>query len=226
MVQDAKPVGLDGTRVCFDDERAVCDAGVMLVATLAERLGRRSTCVRGAADQIPRPSCSVSWASRAGTAAFWDGGLGSRSYDVVMRGDIGAATVMPRWLRAVWLWMPALAALVLFGAIAVLQLRSGFAAWWWALAAVACAGAYGVRERRPVAALAVSLLVVAAVRMPGLSVLSSRFDVAYLLLLFVPVLPLVAVASARAPRWSSVALGVTGLVTVAVSPDPVWSTST
>lgn len=39
MVQDAKPVGLDGTRVCFDDERAVCDAGVMLVATLAERLG-------------------------------------------------------------------------------------------------------------------------------------------------------------------------------------------
>jgi hypothetical protein len=39
MVQDAKPAGLDGTRVCFDDERAVCDAGVMLVATLAERLG-------------------------------------------------------------------------------------------------------------------------------------------------------------------------------------------
>ena len=39
MVQDAKPVGLDGTRVCFDDERAVCDAGVMVVATLAERLG-------------------------------------------------------------------------------------------------------------------------------------------------------------------------------------------
>jgi hypothetical protein len=39
MVQDATPVGLDGTRVCFDDERAVCDAGVMLVATLAERLG-------------------------------------------------------------------------------------------------------------------------------------------------------------------------------------------
>jgi hypothetical protein len=39
MVQDAKPVGLDGTRVCFDDERAVCDAGAMLVATLAQRLG-------------------------------------------------------------------------------------------------------------------------------------------------------------------------------------------
>jgi len=39
MVQDAKPVGLDGVQVEFDDERVVCDAGVMLVATLAERLG-------------------------------------------------------------------------------------------------------------------------------------------------------------------------------------------
>lgn len=39
MVQDDRPVGLDGVRVKFDDERVVCDAGVMLVATLAERLG-------------------------------------------------------------------------------------------------------------------------------------------------------------------------------------------
>ncbi len=39
MVQDDRPVGLDGVRVRFDDERVVCDAGVMLVATLAERLG-------------------------------------------------------------------------------------------------------------------------------------------------------------------------------------------
>jgi len=38
-VHDDKPVGLDGLRVEFDDERAVSDAGVMLVATLAERLG-------------------------------------------------------------------------------------------------------------------------------------------------------------------------------------------
>ena len=82
----------------------------------------------------------------------------------MIRGDIGAATVMPRWLRAVWLWVPALAALLVFGAIAVLQLSSGFGAWWWALAAVA-----------------------------GLSVLSSGFDVAYLLLLFVP--------CCRSRRW-------------------------
>ena len=39
MVQDDKPVGPDGVQVRFDDERVVCDAGVMLVATLAERLG-------------------------------------------------------------------------------------------------------------------------------------------------------------------------------------------
>src|SRR3954453_22010470 len=39
MVQDERPVGLDGVQVRFDDERVVCDAGVMLVATLAQRLG-------------------------------------------------------------------------------------------------------------------------------------------------------------------------------------------
>lgn len=39
MVQDAKPVGSDGVQVEFDDERVVSDAGVMLVATLAKRLG-------------------------------------------------------------------------------------------------------------------------------------------------------------------------------------------
>jgi hypothetical protein len=39
MVQDDKPVGLDGVGVEFDDERAVCDAGIVLVATLASRLG-------------------------------------------------------------------------------------------------------------------------------------------------------------------------------------------
>jgi hypothetical protein len=39
VVDDDEPVGLDGLRVEFDDERAVADAGVMLVATLARRLG-------------------------------------------------------------------------------------------------------------------------------------------------------------------------------------------
>ena len=39
MVHDDRPVGLDGVDVVFDDERVVSDAGVMLVATLAGRLG-------------------------------------------------------------------------------------------------------------------------------------------------------------------------------------------
>ena len=39
MVHDDGPVGLDGLRVKFDDERAVSDAGVVLAATLATRLG-------------------------------------------------------------------------------------------------------------------------------------------------------------------------------------------
>src|SRR5664280_1967204 len=38
MVQDDGPVGPDGVRVKFDDERVVSDAGVMLVCTLAQRL--------------------------------------------------------------------------------------------------------------------------------------------------------------------------------------------
>jgi hypothetical protein len=38
-VQDDGPVGLDGIAVAFDDERAVADAGIVLTATLARRLG-------------------------------------------------------------------------------------------------------------------------------------------------------------------------------------------
>ncbi len=38
MVHDGGPVGLDGLRVRFDDERAVSDAGIALAATLAGRL--------------------------------------------------------------------------------------------------------------------------------------------------------------------------------------------
>jgi hypothetical protein len=49
-----------GLRVEFDDERVVSDAGVMLVATLAERLGSRRwradwcTCVGTGQAQRPR----------------------------------------------------------------------------------------------------------------------------------------------------------------------------
>ncbi len=39
MVHDDEAVGLDRLEVAFDDERVVSDAGIVLVATLAERLG-------------------------------------------------------------------------------------------------------------------------------------------------------------------------------------------
>src|SRR3954465_221851 len=39
MVQDDGPVGLDGGTGAFDDKRGVADAGIVLTATLARRLG-------------------------------------------------------------------------------------------------------------------------------------------------------------------------------------------
>src|SRR5947207_12889886 len=39
MVQDDEPVGLDRVRAEFDDRRAVADAGIVLPATMAARLG-------------------------------------------------------------------------------------------------------------------------------------------------------------------------------------------
>jgi hypothetical protein len=46
LVDDDEGVGLDGLRVVFDDERVVSDAGIALVATLAERLGIERLAVR------------------------------------------------------------------------------------------------------------------------------------------------------------------------------------
>ncbi len=51
MVQDDEPVGLDGLRVGFDDERVVSDAGIVLVATLAQRLG-----IEALAGRLVRPA--------------------------------------------------------------------------------------------------------------------------------------------------------------------------
>jgi signal transduction histidine kinase len=143
-----------------------------------------------------------------------------------MLAEESAASLLPRWAGAAWVWLPAVVVLLGFGGVAALQQGSGSAPWWWTAAALVCAGAYAVRERWPVLALMLSLLVVAGARLPGSGVLRSGFDVAYLLLLFVPVLPLVATASLLAPRWSGLGLLATVLVTIAVSPDPVWSMTT
>jgi hypothetical protein len=49
MVQDDGRVGLDRVEVAFDDRRVVSDAGVVLVATIAQRLG-----IEGLADRMVR----------------------------------------------------------------------------------------------------------------------------------------------------------------------------
>ncbi len=79
MVQDAKPVGLDGTRVCFDDERAVCDAGVMLVATLAERLGIEALAQDGV--RLRRDRAGAANAGRKVMALVYAMVLGADSID-------------------------------------------------------------------------------------------------------------------------------------------------
>ncbi len=58
MVQDCKPVGLDGVRVEFDDERVVSDAGVVLVATLAGRLGIEAAAQRLLSLRRDRPGAA------------------------------------------------------------------------------------------------------------------------------------------------------------------------
>src|SRR5215208_6111050 len=61
MVHADGPVGLDGVAVEFDDERAVADAGIVLMATLARRLGIE-TLVDQSVDLGDRPG-----AANAGT---------------------------------------------------------------------------------------------------------------------------------------------------------------
>jgi hypothetical protein len=58
MVHDDGPVGLDGVRVAFDDERAVSDAGIALVATLAGRLGIEALVERFVRLRRDRPGAS------------------------------------------------------------------------------------------------------------------------------------------------------------------------
>ena len=61
MVQDDVPIGLDGLRVEFDDERVVSHAGVALVATLAQRLG-----IEALARDLVRLRCDRPGAANAG----------------------------------------------------------------------------------------------------------------------------------------------------------------
>jgi hypothetical protein len=79
MVQDDKPVGLDGVRVEFDDERVVCDGGVMLVATLAGRLGIEA--LAGSLVRLRRDRPGAANAGRKVIAVLYAMVLGADSID-------------------------------------------------------------------------------------------------------------------------------------------------
>ena len=70
MVQDDGPVGLDGVQVKFDDERVVSDAGLMLVAMLAARLGVEESAQRFVRLRPKRPGagCATTRSRRASPA--------------------------------------------------------------------------------------------------------------------------------------------------------------
>jgi len=79
MVQNDEPVGLDGLRVAFDDEKVVSDAGVMLVATVARRLGIEALAQRLVRLRRERPGAAN--AGRKVTALLFAMVLGADSID-------------------------------------------------------------------------------------------------------------------------------------------------
>jgi hypothetical protein len=78
-VQDDKAVGLDGLRVEFDDERVVSDAGVALVATLAQRLGIEA--LAGRLVRLRRDRAGAANAGRKVMALIYAMALGADSID-------------------------------------------------------------------------------------------------------------------------------------------------
>jgi len=99
MVQDDKPVGLDGLQVRFDDEHAVSDAGIALVATLAGRLGIEALARRLVRLRRDRPGAAN--AGRKVMALLFAMVLGAGSIDdcVLLRAG--------RTRRLLGGWMPA-----------------------------------------------------------------------------------------------------------------------
>jgi Transposase DDE domain group 1 len=79
MVQDDGPVGLDGLRVAFDDERAVSDAGVALVGMLAGRLGLEA--LAGRLVRLGRDRPGAANAGRKAMALIYAMVLGADSID-------------------------------------------------------------------------------------------------------------------------------------------------
>src|SRR3954451_8066061 len=99
MVQDDERVGLDGLQVCFDDERVVSDAGVMLVATLCERLGIEA--LAGQVVRLRRDRPGAANAARKVMALLFAMVLGADSID-----DTGVLRA-GRTRRLLGGWIPA-----------------------------------------------------------------------------------------------------------------------
>ena len=100
MVHDDEHVGLDGLRVEFDDERAVLDAGVMLVATLAGRLGIEAAA--GRLVRLRRDRAGAANAGRKVMAILFAMVLGADSIDDC---DVLRAG-RTRWLLGGWMPAP------------------------------------------------------------------------------------------------------------------------
>ena len=99
MVHDDGPVGLDGVRVRFDDERVVSDAGVMLVATVAQRLGVEA--LAGRLVRLPHDRPGAANAGRKVMALLFAMVLGADSID-----DTGVLRA-GRTRRLLGGWIPA-----------------------------------------------------------------------------------------------------------------------
>src|SRR4051795_3746308 len=109
VVQDDKPVGLDGVQVQFDDERVVCDGGMAVVATLALRLGIEA--LAGDLVRLRRDRPGAANAGRKVMALIYAMVLGADSIDdtAVLRsgrtgrllgGGIAAPSTLGTFLRA------------------------------------------------------------------------------------------------------------------------------
>lgn len=99
MVHDDGPVGLDGLKVEFDDERVVSDVGVALVATLAQRLGLEA--LAGEVVRLRREWPGAANAGRKVMALLYAMVLGADSID-----DAGALRA-GRTARLLGGWIPA-----------------------------------------------------------------------------------------------------------------------
>jgi len=107
MMQHDGPVGLDGVRVTFDDERVVADAGVALVAMLAGRLqieALAGRCVllgrRGAAANAGRKVMSLVYAMVLGADCIDDCDILRAGRTGALLGGVAAPSTLGTFLRA------------------------------------------------------------------------------------------------------------------------------